>query len=205
VGEVSTSTRAAALPPDERRAAIIETTLPLLVEHGAAVTTRQIAEAAGIAEGTIFRAFKDKESLIDAVVEQALDPRPVDTAIRSIDRGLPLDARLSAAVVIIQERVARIWKLMSAVGIDRIPRHGGGAAGGRPPPDLTPLAELFEPDADRLSRDPLVAAQILHGLTFASSHPMISTPSMEASELVSTVLDGIRTDAPASPDAPQDH
>ena len=42
-------TRAAALPPSERRAEIIAATLPLVREHGANVTTRQIAEAAGIA------------------------------------------------------------------------------------------------------------------------------------------------------------
>jgi len=41
-------TRAAALPPSERRAEIIAATLPLVREHGANVTTRQIAEAAGI-------------------------------------------------------------------------------------------------------------------------------------------------------------
>ncbi|MCU1430433.1 MAG: DNA-binding transcriptional regulator, AcrR family, partial [Actinomycetia bacterium] len=36
---------------------IVAATLPLLLEHGDRVTSRQIAEAAGIAEGTIFRAF----------------------------------------------------------------------------------------------------------------------------------------------------
>ena len=66
-------TRATALPPSERRAEIIAATLPLVLAHGAAVTTRQIAEAAGIAEGTIFRVFPDKESLIEAVVESAFD------------------------------------------------------------------------------------------------------------------------------------
>ena len=49
--------RAAPLSPDERRRAIVDAVLPLLIEHGRAVTTRQMAEAAGIAEGTIFRVF----------------------------------------------------------------------------------------------------------------------------------------------------
>ncbi len=73
-GAAIKTTRAAALPPDERRSMIVAATLPLLLEHGDRVTSRQIAEAAGIAEGTIFRAFADKDEIIAAVVEAALDP-----------------------------------------------------------------------------------------------------------------------------------
>ena len=56
--------RAAALPVEERRAAIVTAALPLFLEGGARVTTREIATAAGIAEGTIFRVFDDKHALI---------------------------------------------------------------------------------------------------------------------------------------------
>src|SRR3954454_10741580 len=88
------SRRAAALPPEERRAAIVAAALPLLAAHGTAVTTREIAEAAGIAEGTIFRVFADKEALIRAAIEKAFDPAPLVAALEAIDRALPLDGRL---------------------------------------------------------------------------------------------------------------
>src|SRR5262245_51733893 len=111
------SRRAAALPPEARREAIIAAALPLLIEQGPAVTTRQIAEAAGIAEGTIFRVFADKDALIAAAVEKALDPAPLDARFDAIDLGLPLEERLVAAVRAIEERATSVWQLVSSVGM----------------------------------------------------------------------------------------
>ena len=188
--------RAAALPPEERRAAIIASTLPLLCEHGTALTTREIAEAAGIAEGTIFRVFPDKESLIDAVVETAFDPAPVDDALDAIDRSLPLAERLQIATEILQHRVTAIWQLMSAVGMSKPSRQG--------PPDLTALAAVFEPDRDQLRRDPMACAQLLRGLTFAASHPaLVVDQPLPASEIVSVLLDGLRAPTEQPTPTPQ--
>ena len=95
---------------------IVAATLPLLVEHGDRVTTKQIAEAAGIAEGTIFRAFGDKDEVIAAAIESALDPAPLEAALSAIPADLPFEDGLAAAVVIIQQRVIDIWLLLSSVG-----------------------------------------------------------------------------------------
>src|SRR3954447_18740224 len=97
--------RAAALPPGGRRSMIVAATLPLLLDEGDRVTTRQIAEAAGIAEGTIFRAFVDKDELIVAVIDAALDPEPLEVAIDRIDPTLGFEAGLAVAIVIMQQRV----------------------------------------------------------------------------------------------------
>src|SRR2546428_2889821 len=97
-GTAIRTTRAAALPPDERRSMIVAVVLPLLLEHGDRVTSRQIAEAAGIAEGTIFRAFGDKDEMIAAVIEAALDQGSLEEALDRIDRSLPFEDAVSAAI-----------------------------------------------------------------------------------------------------------
>src|SRR5579872_306697 len=79
--------RAAAMAPPLRRSMIVHAALPLLLAHGEMVTTRQIADAAGIAEGTIFRVFADKDELIEAVVDAALDFEPLERALEAIPPG----------------------------------------------------------------------------------------------------------------------
>ena len=184
--------RATALPAVERRAAIVAATLPLLLEHGASVTTRQIAEAAGIAEGTIFRVFPDKDSLIEAAVAAAFDHTALVARLGAIDRGLPLEGRLVQAVEILQERINRIFQLMSTVGATK-PGNGKLPDPVSPPPELTALAELIEPDRAALRLDSYAAAQLLRGLAFAGSHPMFATTGpWSPTEIVSLALDGIR-------------
>ena len=95
---------------------IVAATLPLLLEHGDRVTTSQIAEAAGIAEGTIFRVFADKDEIIAAVIEAALDPEPLEAALAASPATSRFEDRLAAAVVIMQQRVIDIWRLVSSVG-----------------------------------------------------------------------------------------
>src|SRR5690349_9398796 len=104
------------MPPEERRSMIVQATLPLLLEHGEMVTTRQIADAAGIAEGTIFRAFDDKDDLIATVIDAALDPTPLEHALAAIDRSLPFRDAVEAAIELAQRRTVEVWRLASSVG-----------------------------------------------------------------------------------------
>jgi AcrR family transcriptional regulator len=187
-------TRAAALPPSERRAEIIAATLPLVLTHGSAVTTRQIAEAAGIAEGTIFRVFPDKESLIEAVVESAFDTASTDAALIGIDPAFPLEARLVAAVEILRRRVADLWQLHTALGMMQVSSSGTSRPDKHQASNLMPLATLFVADREQIRREPLEAAHLLRGLTIASTHPaLILDAPLSSTEIVSLFLDGIHT------------
>ena len=191
-GPGRTRPRAADLAPQERRAAIIEATVELLASHGTDVTTRQIAEAAAVAEGTIFRVFPDKESLIAAAIEQAFDPAPVEAELLAIDATLSLEMRLEAAVDVLQSRFTSIWRLMSAVGRTKVHDNHHDPSDRRGPQTLGALATVFEPDRERLSRDPMVAAQLLRGLIFAGTHPaLLVDEPISAPEIVGVFLDGI--------------
>ena len=74
---VSMSPRAPAMAPDDRRASIIAATIPLLRDKGRGISTQEIAKAAGIAEGTIFRVFDSKDEIIHACVHEAFDTAAV--------------------------------------------------------------------------------------------------------------------------------
>jgi AcrR family transcriptional regulator len=65
-----TDVRAPGGQREETRAALVEVAARLLRDHGpAAVTTRAVAQAAGVQAPTIYRLFGDKEGLLDAVAE----------------------------------------------------------------------------------------------------------------------------------------
>jgi AcrR family transcriptional regulator len=168
---------------------IVEATLPLLLLNGEMVTTRQIADAAGIAEGTIFRVFGDKDELIAAVIDRAMDPEPLEQALGGIDLDLPFERRLEAAVVIIQQRVVDIWRLVSSVGSrfhdhhkSRTPQETSGA-----------LVDLLRANRDRLSVSPVVAARLLRALTMSVTHPVLVDQPMSPREIVKLFLYGVHT------------
>ena len=189
----TTSRRASALPPDERRAAIIAAVRPLLIEHGESVTTRQIACAAGVAEGTIFTVFADKGELLDAVLEAALDPAPLDKLLRDIDSALPYEQRLVEATELMQQRTVEVWRLISSLGNkrkDKARRSISESAG---------LAEIFASQPDRVRLEPAAAARTLRALTLALTHPLLSEEPVSAEEIVATVLHGIEVTDPTDP------
>lgn len=183
--------RAAALPPEQRREVLIRATLPLLLEHGTTVSTRQIAEAAAVAEGTIFRVFPDKDSLIAAVVEAAFDPEPFETDLARIPSDLDLEQRLVTAVALLQRRVSELGRLMAAVGLTEPPDAATRNLRRPPATSVEAIARLFEADRHLLRRSPIEAATVLRAMTIAATHPMVVDEPLRPSEIVDVVLYGL--------------
>lgn len=158
-------TRAQPMQAEDRKAMIVDAVIPLLLEHGRSVTSRQIAEAAGIAEGTIFRAFGDKETLVQAAIEKYLDPEPLREALRRIDPALPLEHKVRAILYLLRERFTSVMRIMPVVGHRRppVPQARGEFA--------TIIAQVLQPEADELNWPPERVAHLLRLLSFSAAFP----------------------------------
>ena len=184
------------MAPEERRAALIAATIPLLREHGPDVSTRQIAQAAGVAEGTIFGVFSDKNTLLTTALAEALDPRTTLDAIAAIDERLDLRSRLTAAADLINQRFTGNVQLIAAarkltLAHDTDPDVRRRMAESRDAL-LAALTALIEPDAGRLRRSPAATAGLLLVFCASSTHgPFGDSERLDAAELVSLLLDGL--------------
>lgn len=193
--------RVAPLAPDERRAAIIEATLPLLLEHGTAVSTRQIAAAAGIAEGTIFRVFPDKGTLIRATVLSIVDPKRAVTAIEGIDPAAPLRERLTLATEFLVSRIgsgSRIHTIAREIFLECGPDSDfARAMNNNRARVVGAIADVMLPDRDRLRVPPLTAAHLLMSMVIAShGHMFADSDLLAVDDIVTVLLDGlVRADA----------
>jgi AcrR family transcriptional regulator len=180
--------RAASMPADQRRSMIIEATLPLLIEQGEMVKTHDIAEAAGVAEGTIFRVFATKDDLIEAVIERVLDPEPTERAIAALDTSGGLEATVVEVVKLVQRRVNEVWQVISSIG----PRHLQRT--GRRSFDSPAVTEVLKPYRAELSVDPERAAGMLRSIAFAMTHPLMTSEPAKPQQIARVFLYGVVKD-----------
>lgn len=186
--------RATPMPPERRREALIDVTLELLRVHGRDVSTRQIAQAAGIAEGTIFRAFASKEELVETAIERAFVPGEVLDRLAEIDRALPFEERMVRVAGVLQQRYRATFYLMAQVGLVRPPQASPAAT--HRESHLEELTELMVAivgaDAERLDVPAEEFVHRLRLLVFVGSHPQLSDGRpLAAEDAVHTVLHGL--------------
>ncbi|MER6048689.1 helix-turn-helix domain-containing protein [Streptomyces sp. NPDC001793] len=194
---------------EQRRAMIVAAALPLIAEHGAAVTTSQIARAAGIGEATVFRAFKDKDELLDACVAEAVGVDHVLRELASVPLDQSLTTRLTEAAEALcahMERMGTVVRSLYATGHRRERPHPPEPRAGEAPPEdartrsflamQDALVELIEPDREALRLSPERVAAAFLGLLF-SRLPSPAGPAhgpLATEELVSVLLHGTLTD-----------
>jgi AcrR family transcriptional regulator len=188
------------MPVEGRKTMIVDAVIPLLLEHGRGVTTRQIAEAAGIAEGTIFRAFGDKETLVQAAIEKYLDPEPLREALRSIDPGLPLEDKVRAILLLLRERFHSVMRIMAVTGPQRppVPQERGEVA--------RIIAHILEPETRELNWPPDRVAHLLRLISFSSAFPALNDGiEFSIDDLARVALVGVAGSSPhvSPPSAPR--
>lgn len=185
---------------EQRRAMIVAATLPLVAEYGTAITTGQIARAAGIGEGTIFRAFADKEELLDACVAEAVNPGHALRELASVSLDEPLAARLVQAAEALRAHLERMGTVIGALHASG--HRQGRSRGGRPAPGdrdssvqatREAVTELIEPDRAALRLEPEKLASIFLGMLF-SRRPMAGEAEPSAADLVDVLLHGALRD-----------
>lgn len=209
--------RAAPLPPDERRRAILSAVAPVLLERGTSATTKELAEAAGVAEGTLFRVFPDKASLLRETVLAAIDPAVAVPQIEAIDRFAPVREKLLALVDIALARVGetmRWFALLHEVGRNTPEQAAAEAQRGRAEwmrrqesgnaQVHQAVAALLAPDA-RAFRLPVAHVVELFDVVVvgasvrardASLRPDAARPVLPPATLVDMLLRGVVSGAP---------
>lgn len=196
--------RAPPLPADQRRAAILEAVVPLLVQRGAAVTTKELAAAAGVAEGTLFSVFDGKHDLLVAAIEMDLDPTWL---VEAIERGASerdVQATLRAAAGAILPRVEEVHALAAA--LRAIPEAGvtdrrvqQAAAEAWHAAVHGALCRVLEPHAHAMTQPPQRVAAATLGLLLGSRpHHGTAPPYLDVDDLVDVLVHGVVRGAKAA-------
>ena len=156
-----------------------------------------MADAANIAEGTIFRVFPDKTSVIHDAVKASMDRDQIQQAIAAIPPMAPLADQLEAAARILVERSERVAALIGVL------RASGSHVGGPPSGArqyvmdantaiLSALTRLFERNRDEIRVSPHQAAIAFRGFVFATAHPLVSSDEKPSFlESVEVLMNGI--------------
>ncbi len=168
---------------------IATSAIPLYLEQGASVTSRQLADHLGIAEGTIFRVFGDKPALIRGVVDAFFEQAYQSLSPGLDDPDLALAEKLHLLIRTARARAQGVFTMLSllepgeARDYMRHRREGRFEEG---------AAAAFSADAAQMNIPPQKLGALIRLLTIAASAPhMGGGPPLSDDELVDFALHGI--------------
>ena len=107
---------------DERRAGILAAALDVFAENGfAAARLDDVAQKAGVAKGTLYLYFPDKEALFEALLQGLVSPVLERIQALSADQTLPSSAALGGILTLFQTEIIgtsreRLLRLIIAEG-----------------------------------------------------------------------------------------
>lgn len=95
---------------------MVDVAAELFTSHGSGFTSSQLASAAGVSEGTVFRYFPDMSSLMRAARRQAIGLDRLLPELRLAGEHKDLRSRLLAAANALTERIVETARLVEASG-----------------------------------------------------------------------------------------
>jgi len=186
-----------------------EAALTLFLEQGIpAVSIDQIVERAGVAKGSFYRYFRDKEELVGALLEPlAAAINQAFTDCRSALSRAVTGEEVSASYLDLARQVATAIATHPRAALLYLQEARGPATGARVP--LRRLADEMADRAEQLSRhacdhgllrpfEPRVQALVVLGAVerllyeFLSGRRIAARPEAVSAMVVSIILDGVR-------------
>lgn len=184
----ATSRRAAAAATRDRMCAAAE---ELFVRDGYARTSiRAVAQAAGVAEATIYLTFPNKAALLDAVIIRAIRDNPSET-LATIATAPPAEvlARVAASNARLMARAGHLIALGESAALMHAElRPLRDAAHGRLRAAFRTIADVLN-EAGLLRGDAAAAADTLFGIASESTYLRMTETGLSADDYARWLTD----------------
>lgn len=167
----------------------------LFTQYGGRFTSSQLASAAGVSEGTVFRYFPDMSSLMKAARRQAIGLDELLPELRAARQLPDLRDRLREAGNALIQRIVETARLIEAAGVAR--GHAPHQEIDEVFDALMPLFEGFEvPSISKRQQTAMFLGLLVSGTLFSatfapSGAPPVSDPVIEVDQIVDVFLDGM--------------